>query len=46
MTFRVLEGVFPQQIEACDGYIVTGSNAGVYEDLFWLPSLMNFIRYA
>ncbi len=42
-TYRVLDGEFPQQIRACDGYIVTGSAAGVYEDHSWINPLMAFI---
>ena len=45
-TYRVLEGVFPEQINACDGYIVTGSAAGVYEDHSWMDALMTFIQAA
>jgi len=45
-TYRVLDGVFPQQTSACDGYIVTGSAAGVYEYHSWMESLMAFIRAA
>ena len=45
-TYRVLEDVFPQQTDACDGYIVTGSAAGVYEDHSWMNPLMDFIRVA
>ena len=45
-TYRVLEGVFPERINACDGYIVTGSAAGVYEDHSWIEPLMAFIRTA
>ena len=45
-TYQVLEGVFPEQTNACDGYIVTGSAAGVYEDHSWMDALMTFIRTA
>ena len=45
-TYRVLEGVFPNHINACDGYIVTGSAAGVYEQHSWIDPLMAFIRAA
>ena len=43
-TYRVLDGVFPNDINACDGYIVTGSAAGVYEQHDWIAPLMQFIR--
>ena len=45
-TYRVLDGAFPEHINACDGYIVTGSAAGVYEDHSWMEPLMVFIREA
>ena len=45
-TYRVLDGAFPQHIRACDGYIVTGSAAGVYEGHSWIDPLMAFIREA
>ena len=45
-TYRVLDGTFPEHINACDGYIVTGSAAGVYEDHSWMEPLMTFIYEA
>ena len=45
-TYRVLDGTFPKQINACDGYIVTGSAAGVYEEHSWMDPLLAFIRDA
>lgn len=39
----VLDGIFPETIDSFDGYIITGSSAGVYEDHDWLPPLMQFI---
>lgn len=45
-TYRVLDDVFPQHICACDGYIVSGSAAGVYENHSWMEPLMAFIRQA
>ena len=43
-TYRVLDGEFPEEITACDGYIVTGSAAGVYEPHDWIAPLMRFIQ--
>ena len=40
----VIDGEFPAAAEAYDGYIVTGSAAGVYDDFDWIPPLMDFIR--
>ena len=45
-TFRVLDGDVPEAVTACDGYIVTGSAAGVYEDHDWMAPLMAFLAQA
>ena len=44
VTYRVLDGTFPDEISDCEGYIVTGSAAGVYEDHDWIAPLMTFIQ--
>lgn len=44
VTYRVLDNEFPDEIRDCEGYIVTGSAAGVYEDHDWMDPLMAFIR--
>jgi GMP synthase (glutamine-hydrolysing) len=38
-TFRVLDGVFPASVTACDGWLITGSRHGAYEDHPWIPPL-------
>lgn len=43
-TFAVLDGVFPSGPEAADGWIITGSRHGVYEDHAWIPPLEDLIR--
>lgn len=43
-TYRVLEGQFPADIKACDGWLITGSRHGVYEDHPFIPPLEQFIR--
>ncbi len=45
-TWWVENGEFPPGPEACDGYIITGSAAGVYEDHPWLEPARAFIRDA
>ena len=40
----VLEGVFPDSVDAYDGYLVAGSAAGVYDDFDWIDPLKAFIR--
>lgn len=42
----VIDGVLPASIDDYDGYLVTGSAAGVYDDFPWIPPLMEFIRTA
>ena len=44
VTYRVLDGDFPEDVRACAGYIVTGSAAGVYEAHDWMAPLMTFIQ--
>jgi len=42
--FPVVEGVFPNSPDECDGWIVTGSKHGAYEDHSWIAPLEEFIR--
>jgi GMP synthase-like glutamine amidotransferase len=42
----VAAGQLPSDPSAYDGYLITGSPAGVYEDLAWIPPLLEFIRSA
>jgi GMP synthase-like glutamine amidotransferase len=44
--FRVVEGLFPSSIEAADGWLITGSKYGAYEDHDWIAPLEDFIRHA
>ena len=41
--YTVLEGDFPE-LNACDGYVITGSKFGVYDCLGWIQRLEEFIR--
>lgn len=43
-TFAVLDGVFPPGPEAADGWLITGSRFGVYEDHAWIPLLEDLVR--
>ena len=45
-TYRVVEGQFPARVTECDGWLITGSRHGVYEDHDWIPPLEQFIRDA
>jgi len=46
ISFPVLEGAFLPDIEKFDGFIITGSASGVYEDTEWMRGLFAFIRDA
>ncbi|MDO9637960.1 MAG: type 1 glutamine amidotransferase [Pseudotabrizicola sp.] len=45
-TFPVVNGVFPGGVHDCDGWLITGSKHGAYEDHPWIPPLEDFIRQA
>ena len=40
----VIDDVFPQSVDDYDGYLVTGSAYGVYDDAPFIPRLMAFIQ--
>ena len=42
--YQVAQGEFPDSPEACDGYVITGSPRGVYDDDEWIGQLAQFIR--
>lgn len=44
VTFSILDEDFPKSPTDCDGWIVTGSKHGVYEDLPWIKPLEAFVR--
>ncbi len=44
--YSVVDGVFPDSIYDCDGWLVTGSRFGAYEDLPWIPPLEVLLRAA
>ena len=43
-TYRVVDGTFPAHVTDCDGWLITGSRHGVYEDHPWIPPLETFIH--
>lgn len=45
-TYRVLDMQFPASVAECDGWLITGSRFGVYEDHAFIPPLEAFIREA
>ena len=46
VVYDVTRGELPERPDACAAYLVTGSSAGVYEDLPWIPGLLAFLRLA
>lgn len=46
ISFKVLDGELPETPDEADGWIITGSKFGVYEDLPWIESLKKFIQTA
>ncbi|MGJ8594573.1 type 1 glutamine amidotransferase [Sulfitobacter sp.] len=43
-TFSVVDGEFPNGAGDADGWLITGSKHGAYEDHAWIPPLENLIR--
>lgn len=43
-TFDVQAGELPDRPDGADAYLLTGSPAGVYDPLPWIPPLLDFIR--
>ncbi len=44
ITWNVVDDVFPDSVDEADGWLVTGSKHGAYEDLPWIPKLEALIR--
>ena len=43
-TFAVVDGDFPDGPNSCDGWLITGSKHGTYEELPWITPLETLIR--
>lgn len=43
-SYSVVDGVFPTGADAADGWLITGSKHGVYEDHDWIPPLETLVR--
>lgn len=42
--YAVLNNQFPESVDTCDGWLVSGSKHGAYEAHDWIPPLEDFIR--
>ena len=42
-TYDVLAGDYPEAIDECDGYVISGSRESVYDDQAWIRQLGNFV---
>ena len=43
-SYDVQAGELPAEPTECRAYVITGSSAGVYDDLPWIPPLLGFLR--
>jgi len=41
--YRVIEGIYPERIEECDAYLITGSKSSAYDCDPWIISLCNYV---
>jgi GMP synthase-like glutamine amidotransferase len=44
IAYSPVQGQMPESIYDCDGWLITGSRHGVYEQLEWMGPLQDFIR--
>ncbi|MCB1366994.1 MAG: type 1 glutamine amidotransferase [Rhodobacteraceae bacterium] len=44
--YSVVDDQFPDAVDAADGWLITGSRHGAYEDLPWIARLEDFLRAA
>ncbi len=44
--YALTRGVFPDSVDDCDAYLVTGSLCGVYDPEVWISMLSGFIQVA
>ena len=42
--YDVEHGHYPSGVDACDGYVITGSRESVYADLPWIARLSDYVR--
>lgn len=44
ISYSVIDGVYPESLDECDGYIITGSKSSVYDNDEWLSHLSHYVR--
>ncbi|HEO65505.1 MAG TPA: GMP synthase [Spirochaetes bacterium] len=44
MTFNVVQGDYPDHVDHCDAYLITGSAASVYDGDPWISELEDYIK--
>ena len=44
VTYEVVEGEYPADINEVDGYLITGSKLSAYDDVPWINDLKDFVR--
>lgn len=44
--YMVVDNAFPETVDTCDAYVLSGSSHGAYEDHIFIPRLEDFIRNA
>ena len=42
--YDVEHGVYPEDLDECDGYVITGSKKSVYDDEPWIKDLIDYVR--
>ncbi|MBV7299439.1 glutamine amidotransferase-related protein [Enterovibrio paralichthyis] len=42
--YRVIDGEYPENIDDCDGYVISGSRYSVYDDLPWIKQFETFVK--
>ena len=43
-SYEVQTGEYPDELNECDAYLITGSKVSAYDDIAWIHELKNFIR--
>ena len=45
VTYEVVSGQYPADVDEVDGYIITGSKLSVYDDVPWVHELKSFVKH-